>query len=124
MEKEKAEKVMETLSSQSSSLIGQSFHGETVSKADSFSYTDPIDGSVSKNQGLRVEFESGSRFVLRLSGTGTVGATLRLYLEKYSRPTDDLNQETQSALAVLETIANELAAIKFTVEREEPSVVS
>jgi len=124
VEKEKAEKVMETLGSQSGALIGKSFQGETVSKADSFSYTDPIDGSVSKNQGLRIEFESGSRFVLRLSGTGTVGATLRLYLEKYSPPTDNLNQETQSALATLGTIANELANLKFTLEREKPSVVS
>ena len=121
---DKAEQVMETLKAKLGSLVGQSFHGETVSKADSFSYTDPIDGSVSKNQGLRVEFESGDRFVLRLSGTGTVGATLRLYLEKFSPPTDDLNQETQSALAALETIANELAAIKSIVEREKPSVVS
>lgn len=124
VDKGKAEQVMETLEAKFGSFVGQSFHGETVSKADSFSYTDPIDGSVSKNQGLRVEFESGSRFVLRLSGTGTVGATLRLYLEQYAPPTDDLNQETQSALAALETIANELAAIKSTVERERPSVVS
>jgi len=115
---------METLGSQSGALIGKSFQGETVSKADSFSYTDPIDGSVSKNQGLRIEFESGSRFVLRLSGPGTVCATLRLYLEKYSPPTDNLNQETQSALATLGTIANELANLKFTLEREKPSVVS
>ena len=124
VDKDKAGQVMETLEAKLGFLVGQSFHGETVSKADSFSYTDPIDGSVSKNQGLRVEFESGSRFVLRLSGTGTVGATLRLYLEKYAPPTDDLNQETQSALATLETIANKLAAIKSTVEREKPSVVS
>ena len=124
VDKDKAGQVMGTLSAKLTSLPGQTFHGETVSKADSFAYTDPIDGSVSKNQGLRVEFESGSRFVLRLSGTGTVGATLRLYLENYAPPTDDLNQETQSALATLETISNELAAIKSTIEREKPSVVT
>ncbi len=124
VDKAKAEQVMETLRAKLDSLPGQSFHGETVSKADSFSYTDPIDGSVSENQGLRVEFESGSRFVLRLSGTGTVGATLRLYLEKYSPPEDDLNQETQSALGTLGTIANELADIKPMLERNEPSVIS
>jgi len=124
VDKAKAEKVMTGLEAKLSQIIGNSFHGETVSKADSFSYTDPVDGSVSKNQGLRVEFGSGSRFVMRLSGTGTVGATLRLYLEKYSPPRDDLNQETQSALSTLRTIANELANIKFTLEREEPSVVS
>ena len=124
VDKNKAERVMDALSAKLGRLSGQSFHGETISKANSFSYTDPIDGSVSKNQGLRIEFESGSRFVLRLSGTGTVGATLRLYLEKYAPPTDDLNQETQSALATLETISNELAAIKSTIEREKPSVVT
>ena len=124
VDKDKAEKVMAALQAKLSTLPGQSFHGETISKADSFSYTDPVDGSASNNQGLRVEFESGSRFVLRLSGTGTVGATLRLYLEKYAPPMDALNQETQSALANLGTIANELANLKSPLEREEPSVVS
>lgn len=124
VDKDKAERVMDTLSAKLGSLSGKSFHGETVSKADSFSYTDPIDGSVSKNQGLRVEFESGSRFAIRLSGTGTVGATLRVYLEKYSPPKDDLNQETQSALSTLGSITDELANIKTTLGRNEPSVVS
>ena len=124
VDKDKAKRVMDGLEAKLESLVGQSFHGETVSRADSFSYTDPIDDSVSRNQGLRVEFESGSRFVLRLSGTGTVGATLRLYLEKYSPPSEDLNQETQSALAILGMIANDVAAIKSTLERDEPTVVS
>jgi len=124
VEKAKAEKVMNGLEAKLSQIIGQSFHGETVSKADSFSYTDPIDKSVSNNQGLRVEFESGSRFVMRLSGTGTVGATLRLYLEKYARPTESLNLDTQIALKDLEIIANELGSIKSILGREEPSVVS
>jgi phosphoglucomutase len=124
VDKDKAERVMEALRSKLEGLVGNSYQGETVSKADSFSYIDPIDGTVSKNQGLRVEFESGSRFVLRLSGTGTVGATLRLYLEKYAPPTDDLNLDTQFALDMLGSIANELAAIKLTLKREKPSVVS
>lgn len=124
VDKDKAEKVMKTLQGKLGQLKGKTFHGETVSKADSFSYTDPIDGSVSEKQGLRVEFKSGSRFVLRLSGTGTVGATLRVYIEKYALPTDDLNQDTQVALRELGMIANELAAIKSTLGCEEPSVVS
>jgi phosphoglucomutase len=124
VDKSKAEAVMTVLENKFDQLPGQTFHGETISKADSFAYTDPVDGSLSKNQGLRVEFESGSRFVLRLSGTGTVGATLRLYLEKYAPPTDDLNQETQLALSTLESIANELANIKTMLDREKPSVVS
>jgi phosphoglucomutase len=124
VDKGKAEAVMNRLEGKFSGLKGQSFHGETVSKADSFSYVDPVDGSVSKNQGLRVEFESGSRFVMRLSGTGTVGATLRLYLEKYAQPADDLKQDTLMALQSLETIADELAQIKSTIGRSAPSVVS
>jgi len=124
VDKDKAVKVMDTVSAQLGSLVGQSFHGETVSKADSFSYTDPIDGSVSENQGLRVEFESGSRFVIRLSGTGTVGATLRLYLENYCPPTENLNQDTQIALQTLERIADDLGDLKSTLERDAPTVVS
>ena len=124
VDKAKAEKVMETLRSKLGALKGQTYHGETVSMADSFAYTDPIDGSVSENQGLRVEFESGSRFVMRLSGTGTVGATLRLYLEKYAPPEDDLNQDTQAALRELGLIADKLAKIKSTLGLSSPSVIS
>lgn len=124
VDKDKAEAVMNNLESKLGGLKGQSFHGETVSKADSFSYADPVDGSVSKNQGLRIEFESGSRFVMRLSGTGTVGATLRLYLEKYAQPAEDLKQDKHLALQSLETIAEELAQIKSTLDRAAPSFVS
>lgn len=123
VEKSKAENVMQNVEQQLGDLPGKTFHGETISKADNFTYTDPIDGSVSKNQGLRIEFESGSRFVLRLSGTGTVGATLRLYLEKYVPPTGDLDQDTQKTLGDLNLIANEIANIKSTLGREHPSVI-
>ncbi len=119
-----AEKVMATVTSKIDALPGQTHQGETISKAMSFSYTDPVDGSVSENQGLIVEFESGSRFVLRLSGTGTVGATLRLYLEKYTGPTENLDMGVQDALSSIETIADSLGAIKATVSRTKPSVIS
>ena len=122
--KDKAEQVMETLSKKLHTLPGQTFSGETISKADSFSYTDPVDGSVSDNQGLRVEFESGSRFVMRLSGTGTVGATLRLYLESYVPPSGTLDLETQSALKDLILIADELTQLKATLGCDQPSVMS
>jgi len=112
VDKAKAEAVMANLETQFGALIGKSIHGETISKADNFTYHDPVDGSVSKNQGLRIEFESGSRFVMRLSGTGTLGATLRLYLEKYASPEADLNQETQSALGDLIAIAEDIAQIR------------
>ncbi len=124
VEKAKAEQVMKTVEAQLDNLPGQIFHGETTLKADSFAYTDPIDGSISKNQGMRIEFKSGSRVVLRLSGTGTVGATLRLYLEKYVPPTGDLGQDTEEALRVLERIANEIAKINSTLNRDRPSVMS
>ena len=124
VEKAKAEQVMKTVEAQLGNLPGQIFHGETTLKADSFAYTDPIDGSISKNQGMRIEFKSGSRVVLRLSGTGTVGATLRLYLEKYVPPTGDLGQDTEEALRVLERIANEIAKINSTLNRDRPSVIS
>jgi phosphoglucomutase len=124
VEKTKAEQVMRIVEAQLDKLPGQSFHGETVLKADSFAYTDPIDRSVSKNQGMRIEFKSGSRFVLRLSGTGTVGATLRLYLEKYVPSSGDLGLDTQKALSKLNLIADEIAQIKSTLNREAPSVIS
>lgn len=124
VDKTKAQEVMDALTAKLDGLIGTALHGETISKADSFSYEDPIDGSVSHNQGLRVEFESGSRFVMRLSGTGTVGATLRLYLEKYEPPTGDLDQDIQMALGDLIAIAEELAMIQSTVERDAPSLIS
>lgn len=124
VEKSKAEAVMDRVSHQLDTLPGQTFKGETVLKADSFAYTDPIDGSVSKNQGMRVEFESGSRFVLRLSGTGTVGATLRLYLENYTPPTGDLHADVQTSLSSLRDIADEIANIKSILGRSEPSVIS
>ena len=98
--------------------------GETIRQADSFTYVDPIDGSISKNQGLRIDFESGSRIVLRLSGTGTVGATLRLYLERYVPSTGNLGQDTQPALDNLKNIADEIAEIKSILDRDAPTVIS
>ena len=124
VEKSKAEQVMANVGDRLDDLPGQTFHGETVLKADSFAYTDSIDGSVSRNQGMRVEFASGSRFVMRLSGTGTVGATLRLYLEKYVPATGHLNLDTQEALGSLNDIANEIAKINSTLGRDKPSVIS
>lgn len=124
VEKSKAERVLDNVRQQLEELPGQVFHGETVLKADSFSYVDPIDGSVSHNQGLRVEFESGSRLVMRLSGTGTVGATLRLYLEDYTPPSGDLDQDTQTALDNLIRTADDIGQIRATLGRDAPSVIS
>ena len=124
VDKSKAEALMQNLEEKFPSLKGMKLRGETIRQADSFTYVDPIDGSISKNQGLRIDFESGSRIVLRLSGTGTVGATVRLYLERYVPPTGDLSQNTQTALENLNNIADEIAEIKSILDRDAPTVIS
>lgn len=121
---DKAQAVMARLESQLTELPGTTLHGETIAAADSFTYHDPIDGSVAKNQGLRVMFESGARFVMRLSGTGTAGATLRLYLEAYE-PKDGVHDaDLAQRLAPIAAIADELTDLRQTVARDAPSVVS
>ncbi len=124
VETSKAETLMRNLEQKFESLKDTEFLDQTILQADSFTYIDPIDGSVSKNQGLRIDFESGSRIVFRLSGTGTVGATLRLYLERYVPPTGDLNQDTQAALHVLKCFAEHIAEISTTLDRTKPTVIS
>lgn len=105
-------------------LPGQAFGPLTVASADSFSYHDPVDGSTSANQGLRVLFEGGSRIVFRLSGTGTEGATLRVYLERYEPATGDLDRETGDMLADLIAAADTLAGIVRHTGRTRPSVIT
>ena len=105
-------------------LAGRSFGGRSVSYADDFAYEDPVDGSTSRAQGIRIGFADGSRIVLRLSGTGTVGATLRVYLERYEPPHGQLHLDAQSALADLAAVANELAEITARTGRSAPDVVT
>lgn len=107
-----------------SSLTGQSFGALKVEAADDFAYNDPVDGSVSKNQGIRVLFEGGSRVVFRLSGTGTSGATLRLYVERYELDASRHDIETQAALADLIAVADEIAEIKKRTGRDAPTVIT
>ncbi|MCJ8507190.1 alpha-D-glucose phosphate-specific phosphoglucomutase [Rhizobium lemnae] len=107
-----------------SSLPGQSFGALKVEAADDFAYNDPVDGSVSKNQGIRVLFEGGSRVVFRLSGTGTSGATLRLYVERYEPDASRHDIETQAALADLIAVADEIAEIKKRTGRDAPTVIT
>jgi phosphoglucomutase len=109
-----ANRLMADLTAKLDDLAGQTFGACTVASADSFSYHDPVDGSVSHNQGLRINFDGGGRAVLRLSGTGTEGATLRVYLERYEVPEGDLNIETQTAL---KDIAEATALISGLIER-------
>jgi phosphoglucomutase len=106
------------------SLPGQGFAGRTIRAADDFGYTDPVDGSISRGQGLRVLLDDGSRVVLRLSGTGTKGATLRVYLESYVPPGGDLDQNPQRALGDLIVAIDALAEIRSRTGMDQPTVIT
>ncbi len=105
-------------------LPGKRFGSLTVSHADSFAYTDPVDQSVSENQGVRVLFEDGSRVVFRLSGTGTQGATLRVYLERYEPASGQIDADTGVMLEAQIAAAQEIAGIARHTGRMAPDVVT
>lgn len=119
-----ANTLMSKLRARLDTLPGETLDGLRVSYADDFSYTDPVDGSVSTGQGIRVGFENGDRIVFRLSGTGTAGATLRVYLERFEADVDRQRQDTQAALADLIDIADALAGIRKHTGREVPTVIT
>ncbi len=98
--------------------------GFVLSACDDFEYTDPVDGSVSSHQGLRFVFADGSRIVFRLSGTGSVGATVRLYVEKYEADPSKLQMDTAVALAPLVEVALSLSQIKTFTGRTAPTVIT
>ncbi|KJS14996.1 MAG: phosphoglucomutase [Hoeflea sp. BRH_c9] len=106
------------------SLPGHQVGSLTVEKADSFSYHDPVDGSVSRNQGLRIFFKGGARLVFRLSGTGTSGATLRVYMERHEPDASRHDQETLTALAPVIEAAEALAEIRKWTGRDAPTVIT
>lgn len=114
--------MIDALRGKLSSLIGSPLAGSRVANADDFSYTDPVDGSVSAKQGLRILLEDGSRIVCRLSGTGTEGATLRIYLERYLK--DDGSKDVAELLAPLRDAARELLELHERCGRDEPSVIT
>jgi phosphoglucomutase len=105
-------------------LKGKQFGNYEVEYADDFSYTDPVDGSVSKNQGIRIGFTDGSRIIYRLSGTGTKGATLRVYLESYEPDASKHDIDTQKALQPLIDLAEEIGQIRQSTGREQPTVIT
>ena len=121
---EKAHGLYDRLKGMLPSLVGQDFAGRRISTADDFSYSDPVDGSLTSGQGLRILLDDGSRVVFRLSGTGTQGATLRLYLESYVPSSGDLSQDPQAALADLITAADALAEIKTRTGMDRPTVIT
>ncbi|KAI5451830.1 Phosphoglucomutase-2 [Naganishia albida] len=127
-----AEEMMDHLRKQfaDSSFVGSTLKATssdtsfTVKEADDFSYTDPIDGSVSKNQGLYIKFTDGSRVVFRLSGTGSQGATIRMYVEKYSNNPDEYPRPTAEGLQPLIEVALKLSKLTELTKREKPTVIT
>lgn len=124
VETDRANALVDELRAKLGSLPGTGVRGMTIASADDFAYHDPVDGSVSKNQGIRVLFEGGSRVVFRLSGTGTSGATLRLYVERYEPDKNRHDLDTQEALADLIAAADDIAGIRSHTGRAKPSVIT
>lgn len=122
--KDRADALMAALQDQIATLPGSINSGGTIKSADDFAYTDPTDQSVSRNQGIRLLFEDGSRIVFRLSGTGTEGATLRVYIERYVDQTGELGLETADALQPLVRAAQEVADIQGFTGMDRPSVIT
>ena len=121
---DKANAMMQNLRGKFGNLVGQTHAGLTVISADEFSYLDPVDGSVSNNQGVRITFEGGGRAVFRLSGTGTQGATVRLYLEQYSGLTGDIEQDPQTALQNVRDAAIAMSQMNETIGRTKPDIIT
>lgn len=119
-----ANDVIEHLRNSFSAMTGQAFGPYTIKTCDDFSYTDPIDGSISAKQGLRVLFTDGSRIIFRLSGTGTSGATLRIYLEAFEPDTSKHDLDAQIALAEMIQIALQISELKQRTGRDKPTVIT
>jgi phosphoglucomutase len=124
VESERANGLMSDLRGAMATLPGQQFGDLQIETVDDFSYLDPVDGSVSANQGIRILFVGGSRVVFRLSGTGTSGATLRVYIERYEPDANRHGLETQLALADLIEAADTIAGIKAKTGRDKPTVIT
>ena len=121
---DKAHGLYDSLRDRLSSLAGTSFADSRIANADDFAYSDPVDGSLTQKQGLRLLLEDGSRVILRLSGTGTKGATLRLYLERYVATGGNLDQNPQQALAGMIAAADALAGIRTNTGMDVPTVIT
>lgn len=121
---EVAEALMEDLRRSLPGWVGQRLGSHTVAYADDFSYTDPVDGSTTSHQGIRIGFEDGSRIIYRLSGTGTHGATLRVYLERLELDPDRHGLDPQVALAEQIQLADHLAQIRARTGRQQPDVIT
>jgi len=121
---EGANGVMQHLRGSFATLTGKKLGKYTVKTCDDFSYTDPVDGSVSQNQGIRILFSDGSRIIFRLSGTGTEGATLRVYLEAYEADVSRHHLDAQQALQELIEIALNISELQTRTGRDQPTVIT
>ena len=119
-----AGEMVDYLRSRFEKLPGNNFGNRIVKECDDFSYTDPVDQSVSKGQGIRILFEDGSRIVFRLSGTGTEGATVRIYIESYEPDPDKHDVDAQTALSDLIEFAATLSRLHEFTGRSEPTVIT
>jgi phosphoglucomutase len=124
IETDRADRLMDELRARLPQLAGAESCGLRIAAADDFSYTDPVDGSRSERQGVRVMLDDGSRVVFRLSGTGTEGATLRVYLERFVADPGQHEVPTQEALAPLIRLADAVARIEAIAGREKADVIS
>lgn len=119
-----AQSIFSELAKQLSTLAGKRFDEGTVKLADNFRYQDPVDHSITENQGVRIIFDNDSRIIFRLSGTGTEGATVRVYYEKYQAPDAILDADTQELLGPMFDIAQQIAGIQTYTGRSSPDVVT
>jgi len=124
VDSDRAHQMINQLEEKLPQLPGMVFNGLQIQSADNFSYVDPVDGSETVSQGIRIFFSSGERLVLRLSGTGTQGATLRVYLDCYENNETLIEQDTQKALSALISAADELAGIQQFTGRNAPDVIT
>ena len=124
IDSQKAEKLMDNLRSLAPHLEGKKYGSHVVKLADDFSYNDPVDHSITEQQGIRIIFTDESRIIYRLSGTGTEGATLRVYIEKYEKNPENHNIDTQEMLSDLINIAGEIADIHALCQKNKPDVIT
>ncbi len=118
-----ADEIMHHLQSSLPLLPGMQFGELRIEKADDFTYIDPIDHSISEHQGIRIIFDNGSRIIYRLSGTGTEGATLRIYLERYEADISKHDLDIQETLSDISQLSVKLAKIREYTDRERPSAI-
>ena len=119
-----AEQLMRQLREKLPTLAGQTIEGCAIALADDFAYTDPVDGTSTTRQGVRLVLVDGSRVIFRLSGTGTEGATLRLYLERHEPDASRLDLDTQQALQALVDLAESVAQVKAFTGMDHPTVMT